>query len=111
MNTSEGNSNQPPTSNNAWDANPKEEKVEVSQLSRQKSESNKQEVPSEQVHTSGASIDVPSPGPDEKHTPQEDHKPSKPRFFIRVWQFIAAIGAFGFQIGATPVSCKKKKKG
>ncbi|KAI8884213.1 hypothetical protein K501DRAFT_313293 [Backusella circina FSU 941] len=102
MNPFESNSSNPPTGDTAWESNTKEEKVEVSQLSRQKSESNKQEVPLEQAHTSSASIDV----PDEKHSPQEEkhHKPSKPRFFIRVWQFIAAIGAFGFQIGATPYS-------
>lgn len=31
-------------------------------------------------------------------------KPSVPRFLLRIWQFIAAIGAFGFQVGATPVN-------
>ncbi|ORZ11542.1 hypothetical protein BCR42DRAFT_101180 [Absidia repens] len=32
------------------------------------------------------------------------HKPNKGRLLVRFWQAIAAVGAFGFQIGATPYS-------
>jgi hypothetical protein len=32
------------------------------------------------------------------------HKPNKGRLVVRFWQAIAAVGAFGFQIGAS--SCK-----
>lgn len=41
----------------------------------------------------------------EEITPIQDnhHKPSVPRLLLRIWQFFAAIGAFGFQVGATPV--------
>jgi hypothetical protein len=74
-------------------------------------ESNKQEVP--QNHNdqplyaaAGTSIDVPSSPEheEEKEATVPNHKPSVPRFLLRVWQFFAAIGAFGFQFGATPVS-------
>ncbi|KAI8333107.1 hypothetical protein BC941DRAFT_504900 [Chlamydoabsidia padenii] len=33
---------------------------------------------------------------------QPHHKPNKGRLVIRFWQVLAAIGAFGFQIGASP---------
>ncbi|KAG0174413.1 hypothetical protein DFQ28_007683 [Apophysomyces sp. BC1034] len=35
---------------------------------------------------------------------KEDHKPNKGRLCFRFWQVLAAIGAFGFQVGATPYS-------
>lgn len=63
-----------------------------------------------QMHTRGASIDIPPQEmtPPIKETsqqqPDEWHKPSKARLLLRFWQLIAAIGAFGFQVGATPVS-------
>ena len=57
------------------------------------------------IHTRSASIEIPPlthPIEDEKATTTKK-KPNKGRFFVRVWQMIAAIGAFGFQVGATPV--------
>lgn len=61
-----------------------------------------------QMHTRGASIDIPPQEmtPPIKETAQQPewHKPSKARLLLRFWQLIAAIGAFGFQVGATPVS-------
>ncbi|KAI8143053.1 hypothetical protein BJV82DRAFT_613329 [Fennellomyces sp. T-0311] len=63
-------------------------------------------APSPVMHARSASIDVPPPppvpaSPDEK---TEHHKPNKGRLLVRVWQLFAAIGAFGFQVGATPHS-------
>ncbi|KAI9272690.1 hypothetical protein BDA99DRAFT_498980 [Phascolomyces articulosus] len=59
------------------------------------------------IHTRSASIDIPPlpqhPENDEEK-PKIKKKPNKGRFFVRVWQMIAAIGAFGFQMGATPYS-------
>lgn len=62
-----------------------------------------------QMHTRGASIDIPPqdmtpPIKETSQQPDEWHKPSKARLLLRFWQLIAAIGAFGFQVGATPVS-------
>ncbi|CDS07953.1 hypothetical protein LRAMOSA01902 [Lichtheimia ramosa] len=61
-----------------------------------------------QMHTRGASIDIPPQEmtPPIKETAQQPewHKPSKARLLLRFWQLIAAIGAFGFQVGATPYS-------
>ncbi|KAI7880604.1 hypothetical protein K492DRAFT_187669 [Lichtheimia hyalospora FSU 10163] len=61
-----------------------------------------------QMHTRGASIDIPPqemtpPIKETAQQPNEWHKPSKARLLLRFWQLIAAIGAFGFQVGATPV--------
>ncbi|KAF7730418.1 hypothetical protein EC973_002225 [Apophysomyces ossiformis] len=40
----------------------------------------------------------------EQEVAEPHHKPNKGRLFFRFWQVIAAIGAFGFQVGATPYS-------
>ncbi|KAG2215972.1 hypothetical protein INT45_003172 [Circinella minor] len=59
------------------------------------------------IHTRSASIEIPPlpyPTEGEKATTPIKKNPNKGRFFVRVWQMIAAIGAFGFQVGATPYS-------
>lgn len=70
-------------------------------------ESNKEELPPPNLN---ASIDLPSTSslPEVEKTPIETDdivhkKPSLPRFILRIWQFFAAIGAFAFQVGASPV--------
>ena len=58
------------------------------------------------IQTRSASIEIPPlphPIEDEKAGATTKKEPNKGRFFVRVWQMIAAIGAFGFQVGATPV--------
>ncbi|KAG2205446.1 hypothetical protein INT46_007657 [Mucor plumbeus] len=72
-------------------------------------ESNKQELPSadQPLHAASASIDIPSPShvvPELSSSKSTSGKPSLPRFILRIWQFFAAIGAFGFQVGASPYS-------
>lgn len=69
-------------------------------------ESNKQEVPSpdQPLHAAGTSIDIPPPHLEKPDHVEEHRNPSLPRFLIRVWQCFASVGAFGFQIGATPVN-------
>ncbi|KAG2200920.1 hypothetical protein INT47_003155 [Mucor saturninus] len=79
--------------NNAWDNDPTWE-------------SNKQEVPSHDVHASGASIDIPITTPPAAAVTVEEHhrNPSLSRCLIRCWQCLASIGALGFQVGATSFS-------
>lgn len=72
-------------------------------------ESTKEEAPQNRhdqpLHAAGTSIDIPpSPEQNEEAVVVPNHKPSVPRFLLRVWQFFAAVGAFGFQFGASPVS-------
>lgn len=100
---------------NAWDAH-SGEKVQVTPSSPEPInawESNKQELPSadQPLHAASTSIDIPSsPSPAvpdaSSDEPVARGKPSLPRFLLRIWQFFAAIGAFGFQVGASPVSSK-----
>jgi hypothetical protein len=73
-----------PSPINAWDD--ADEKIEITSESPKLEESNKEEVQSTQ-----------------SEPPEEVHHPSRSRLVLRVWQFMAAIGAFGFQVGAGPV--------
>ncbi|SAM02913.1 hypothetical protein [Absidia glauca] len=56
---------------------------------------------------SSSSPPPPPPPPPESPSKQEQgvvddhHKPNKGRLVVRFWQAIAAVGAFGFQIGAS----------
>lgn len=90
---------------NAWDNETPTEKVEITPTPSPGSpawESNKQELPQDKpLHAAGTSIDIPPPA---EEVAEERRNPSIPRFLLRVWQFFAAIGAFGFQVGASPVS-------
>lgn len=82
--------------NNSWDNDPATDVWE----------SNKQEVPLHDppLHASDASIDIP-PIKEPAEKPVEEHpNPNLPRFLIRVWQCLASISSFGFQVGATPVN-------
>ncbi|CAO3617515.1 unnamed protein product [Mucor fragilis] len=97
---------------NAWDAH-SGEKVQVTPSSPEPInawESNKQELPSadQPLHAASTSIDIPSPLPAVPDASSDEslarEKPSLPRFLLRIWQFFAAIGAFGFQVGASPYS-------
>lgn len=92
---------------NAWDNSETEEKVEITSSPSPGDsnwESNKQEVPPQDkpLHAAGTSIDIPPPAGEV--AAEERHRPSIPRLLLRVWQLFAAIGAFGFQVGASPVS-------
>lgn len=93
---------------NAWDNNETEEKVEITPSPSPGDpnwESNKQEVPQDKpLHAAATSIDLPSAAGEV--AAEERHRPSIPRLLLRVWQLFAAIGAFGFQVGASPVSKK-----
>jgi hypothetical protein len=76
---------------NAWEINKQEEAPQTHN--------------DQPLYAAGTSIDIPpSPEQDEAAGVVPSHKPSVPRFLLRVWQFVAAIGAFGFQFGASPVS-------
>lgn len=93
---------------NSWDNTDTREKTEINSTPSPDNnawESNKQELPSQvqdqPLHAAGTSIDIPSPV---EPVVEEHKRPSVPRLLLRVWQFFAAIGAFGFQVGATPVS-------
>ena len=77
--------NTSPSPINAWDD--ADEKIEITPENPKTEESNKEEVQSTQ-----------SESPEEA-----PHHPSRSRLVLRVWQFMAAIGAFGFQVGASPV--------
>ncbi|GAA5798407.1 hypothetical protein EDC94DRAFT_580085 [Helicostylum pulchrum] len=94
--------------NNSWDTEDIGEKTQVTPTLEHNNnawESNKQELPpiDQPLHAAGTSIDIPSPPPVVEEEKPHRH-PSLPRILIRVWQFFAAIGAFGFQVGASPYS-------
>ncbi|KAI8639398.1 hypothetical protein BD408DRAFT_435140 [Parasitella parasitica] len=98
---------------NAWDTESGEKIQVASSPDPTKAfESNKQELPStdQPLHAASTSIDIPTPSPSPavpESSPNNDsasEKPSLPRFILRIWQFFAAIGAFGFQVGASPYS-------
>ena len=90
---------------NAWDKDTgNAEKVEVTPAASPDTawDSTKQELPSQEVDQP---LHAATTDPLSEQQPQEEHrKPSLPRLLLRVWQFFASIGAFGFQVGATPVS-------
>jgi hypothetical protein len=98
--------------NNSWDKDGgAADKV---QLPTTPPDSNKQEVVTDDkaLYGAGTSIDIPLNDEDTFPPVEEEqvyHKPSLSRFSIRVWQFVAAIGAFGFQFGASPVSSSSFK--
>lgn len=94
---------------NAWDTE-SGEKIQVTPSPDPINawESNKQELPStdQSLHVASTSIDIPSPSPAVPELRSDEStscKPSLPRLILRIWQFFAAIGAFGFQVGASPV--------
>lgn len=94
--------------NTCWDGDDTGEKTQAELVPENHVwESNKQEVPAVDpplLHTRGASFDIPPPPPPPEVIAEPARPPSLPRMLIRVWQLVAGIGAFGFQVGATPVS-------
>ncbi|KAI8086206.1 uncharacterized protein BX664DRAFT_335166 [Halteromyces radiatus] len=74
----------------------KEEKIEMAEEEEKKTE----------VVTVEPSSSSPDPVKEDIIEPidHHHHKPNKGRLIIRFWQVLAAVGAFAFQIGATPYS-------
>ncbi|CAO0798360.1 unnamed protein product [Mucor circinelloides] len=72
-------------------------------------QSTKQELPpaDQPLHAVSTSIDIPSSSsalPDSRSDKPTHRKPSLLQLLLSTWQFFAAIGVFGFQVDATPVS-------
>lgn len=93
---------------NAWDGEKTEVTSPASTNRMNAWESNKEELPP--IRNMNASIDIPSPSatPDVEKTVTSSpelvlKKPNLTRFILRIWQLFAAVGAFGFQVGASPV--------
>ncbi|KAI8881994.1 hypothetical protein K501DRAFT_295536 [Backusella circina FSU 941] len=78
---------------NSWDNNT-DEKTEITSENPKIEDSNKEEIPINNSNVQSESSEI----------QEASHRPSRSRLILRVWQFVAAIGAFGFQVGASPYS-------
>ena len=72
-------------------------------------ESTKQELPpaDQPLDAVSTSIDIPSSSTallDSRSDKPTHGKPNLLKFLLSIWKFFAAIGVFGFQVGATPIS-------